>query len=102
MGRAIMCFCPMIWNTGETNSYSPLRNSRRAVLEVGTTGNLLLVMEEKEHVLRVPKSAVHNADGKDYVYMTDKDGMRQMVYVEAGLKGDGYTEILSDFRKERR
>ena len=31
--------------------------------------------------------------------MPDKDGMRQMLYVEAGLKGDGYTEILSGLQE---
>ncbi len=84
---------------GDKQLFSIEEQPEGAVLEVGATGNLLLVMEEKEHVLRVPKSAVHNADGKDYVYMTDKDGMRQMVYVEAGLKGDGYTEILSGLQE---
>lgn len=58
-----------------------------------------MVMDTREHVLRVPKDAVHNADGKDYVYMEDADGMRQIVYVEAGLRGDEYTEILSGLQE---
>lgn len=88
-----------IENWGETQLFSIEEQPEGAVLEVGASGNLLLIMDTREHVLRVPKDAVHNADGKDYVYMEDDDGMRQIVYVEAGLQGDEYTEILSGLQE---
>lgn len=87
---------------GDVQLFSIMEQPDGAVLEVGATGNLYLTLDQRENVLRVPSEAVHNADGKDYVYITDDAGMREVVYVEAGLKGDVYTEILSGIDKGQR
>lgn len=87
---------------GEIQTFSIEEQPEGAVPEVGTTGNILLVMGKKENVLRVPSGAVHNADGRDYVYVTDDAGMREVTYVEAGLKGNDYTEILSGIAEGER
>lgn len=87
---------------GDVQLFSIEEQPEGAVLEVGATGNLYLTLDYREHVLRVPKEAVHNADGKDYVYVTDDTGMREVVYVESGLKGDEYTEILSGIQEGQR
>lgn len=87
---------------GDVQLFSIEEQPDGAVLEVGATGNLYLTLDQRENVLRVPEEAVHNADGKDYVYVTDDAGMREVVYVEAGLKGDEYTEILSGIDKGQR
>lgn len=87
---------------GDVQLFSIEEQPEGAVLEVGATGSLYLTLDKREHVLRVPEEAVHNADGKDYVYVTDDTGMREVVYVEAGLKGDEYTEILSGIQEGQR
>lgn len=53
-----------------------------------------LVLEEKEDVLYLSKSAVHSAGDKNYVYFIDEDGIRQMKYVTVGMSGDAVVEIL--------
>ena len=87
---------------GETQTFSIEEQPEGAVLEVGATGTIFLIMDQRENVLRIPSAAVHNADGKDYVYVTDDTGMRKVTYVEAGLKGNDYTEILSGITEGER
>ncbi|MBQ8798825.1 MAG: hypothetical protein IJZ55_04590 [Lachnospiraceae bacterium] len=53
-----------------------------------------LVLEEKKDVLSIPKSAVHYAGGKAYVYYFDKEGNRQMKEVEIGLQADSKLEVV--------
>ena len=36
--------------------------------DVGTSGEISLILEEHKNVLTLPVDAVHNADGKNYVY----------------------------------
>ena len=87
---------------GETQTFSIEEQPEGAVPEVGATGTIFLIMDQRENVLRIPSAAVHNADGKDYVYVTDDTGMRKVTYVEAGLKGNDYTEILSGITEGER
>lgn len=66
-----------------------------ANIEMGTTGSITAVLEERENVLNVPKRAVHTADGKAFVYCLGEDNMREVRWVETGIYGDDSVEILS-------
>ncbi|HKM35604.1 MAG TPA: biotin/lipoyl-binding protein [Lachnospiraceae bacterium] len=63
-------------------------------IEVGTTGMLRMVLEQKTQVLTVPISAVHNADGKAYVYVLGENNLREVQWITAGLYGDDTVEVI--------
>lgn len=65
-----------------------------ASIEVGTSGNMEIVTDKKENVLRVPVSAVNSADGRNFVYVLDENNLREVRWVEIGLYGDDMVEIL--------
>ena len=60
-----------------------------------TSGNIVLELGRRDNVLSVPKTAVHRAGDKVYVYVVDSDGYRRYREVTIGLEGDTRTEILS-------
>lgn len=80
---------------GEVQQFSVYDGPVTAGIEVGTSGILQFVQERRDQVLCVPKTAVHNADDKFFVYVADEDNMRQIRWVETGLFGDDMVEILS-------
>ena len=66
-----------------------------SALEVGTTGTIIAPIDLRENVLRIPNSALYEADGRYYTYVLDENKMRKAQFIEVGLIGDNYTEILS-------
>ena len=70
-------------------------DSASAMIAENTSGNILLELGRKDNVLSVPKSAVHRAGDKVYVYVVDEDGYRRYREVQIGLEGDTRIEILS-------
>lgn len=62
--------------------------------DVGTKGSMQVVEGIRENVIKVPLSAVYNAEDKRYVYVMEND-MREVRWVETGLYGDDSVEILS-------
>lgn len=66
-----------------------------AVMEVGTTGTLKLILEQREQVLKVPVQAVHQADGRAYVYILGENRMREVKWIETGLYGDDSVEVTA-------
>jgi len=64
-------------------------------LEAGTSGNLIVVVEQRENVLALPSLCVHQADEDYYVYVLNDDGIREVKWVEVGLIGNSLTEIKS-------
>lgn len=71
-------------------------------VEMGTSGTITVVTDERKDVLRVPPRAVHTADGKSFVYCLGEDGMREIRWVETGLHGDDSTEITSGLAEGER
>lgn len=63
-------------------------------IEVGTTGMLRMVLEQKSQVLTVPLTAVHTADGKDYVYILGENNLREVQWITTGLYGDDTVEVI--------
>ena len=64
-------------------------------LSIGTKAYYRIVLDERKDVLRVPRKALHHAGDSYYVYYTDENNIRTVQYVEVGLEGDDYVEILS-------
>lgn len=64
-------------------------------IDVGTMGMMKVVLGEKKQVLSVPVDAVHIADGKSYVYVLGADNVREVKWIETGLMGDAYAEVIS-------
>ena len=61
----------------------------------GTRASITLEIGRREHVLAVPLRALHKAGDKCYVYVVNELGHRITRFVEIGLEGDNYVEILS-------
>ncbi|MBQ6695661.1 MAG: biotin/lipoyl-binding protein [Lachnospiraceae bacterium] len=64
-------------------------------IEVGTQGTIRFVLDQRSQVLTLPLQAVHEADGKHFVYVLGENNMRQVVWIETGLFGDNLVEIVS-------
>lgn len=82
-------------NWGEVLQFSIYDGPVTTGIEVGTGGTMYLTLDSRRNVLFVPRSAVNSADDKYFVYVADEDNMRQIRWVETGLFGDDYIEILS-------
>lgn len=80
---------------GEKQYFSIYDGPENDGIEVETTGDICVVLDTRENVLVLPNSSVFSADGKSYVYMLDENNMKTVCFVETGLKGDEYTEIVS-------
>lgn len=53
--------------------------------EGGETGTISIVLEEAKNVLYIPTDALRKIGDRDAVYILNKDGMRDICYVEVGL-----------------
>lgn len=81
-------------NWQDTQQFVVFDGPDSAVIEVGTSGTMLVVTGKKTNVLCVPADTVFSADGKAYVYVLGADNMREVKWVETGLYGDSTVEIL--------
>lgn len=62
----------------------------------GAIGTIVVTADTRENVLTVPRGAVYNSqDGRHYVYLQGENNIRQVRWVETGLEGDEFTEIIS-------
>ena len=68
-------------------------------IEVGTTGNIIAPIDQRDNVLRIPNNSLYQADGKYYTYVLDENNMRQAQFLEIGLIGDDYSEVLSGIKE---
>ena len=87
---------------GEQQLFTLTAGAENATIEVGTTGTIVAVVDQRSQVLSVPLSAVHSADGKDYVYVLGEDQMREVKWIETGLYGDNMVEVLSGLAEGER
>lgn len=66
-----------------------------ANIEVGVSGTLRYTTGYRTQVLSVPLRAVHQAEGKNFVYVLGDNQMREVRWIETGLFGDERVEVLS-------
>lgn len=81
------------WDDKQT--FAILSGPDNVSLEVGVFGSLMLKVDRRENVLCLPTTAVYNAEGKSYVYVVGEDNMREVKWIETGLKGDTLVEVVS-------
>jgi len=84
---------------GEKQYFSVYDGPDNDGIEVDTTGTVHVTLEKKEDVLYLPNECIYVADGKTYVYVLDEQNMRNICWVETGLEGDKYTEIMSGLKE---
>lgn len=80
---------------GEKQTFKMAYDNTESIIEVGAMGTMKLVTDRRENVLNIPKSAVHTAGEKTYVYVLGENGMREIKWIETGLYGDRNVEVLS-------
>lgn len=64
-------------------------------LENGVSGSVQITLDQREDVLYVRKDAIKAAEGAQFVYMLDENGLRILQEVTTGLESGDYVEILS-------
>lgn len=84
---------------GEKQSFSIYDGPENDGLEVNTTGSIYVELDRREDVLYLPKECIYKADGNTYVYVLDDQNMKTICWVETGLVGDRYTEIVSGLKE---
>lgn len=80
---------------GDKQYFSILDGPENEGIEVDTAATIQAVLGCRKDVLRVPKETIFKADGKTYVYVLDESNMRSVRWVETGMVGDEFVEILS-------
>ena len=84
-----------IENWDEVFLFSISEGNQEAVIEVGTMGTMRYTTDYRTQVLTVPLKAVHQADGKSFVYVLGENQMREVKWIETGLFGDDKVEVIS-------
>lgn len=93
------------WNMdewGENQWFSIFSGPDGFSLEVGASGNMQVVSDSRQNVLRVPTDAVYVADDQSYVYVVNSENLREVRWVTTGLYGDDAVEILSGLTEGER
>jgi HlyD family secretion protein len=89
--------------TGEVSTVYSVKvvfddNSQMNNFRIGMTGDAKFILQEKENVLRVPVGFVNtDTDGK-YLRLGKTNNK---VYVDVGLEGEDYLEVISDKVKDK-
>lgn len=70
-----------------------------AYLQSGDSGEINLLVSEKENVLYIPNRTVTTVNDRKIVYVEDENGIRGVRDVETGLVTDKYIEIVSGLKE---
>ncbi len=65
------------------------------MIDVGTDGTIILILDRREQVLNVPLASVHSAEGEYYVYVLGENDIREVKWITVGLLGDDKVEVTS-------
>lgn len=63
-------------------------------LNTGAPGTIWIPLEEKKDVLYLPNNVIHTSGDKTYVYTMSENGIRNIVYITAGVSDREKTEII--------
>ena len=64
-----------------------------SIATIGTTADISLLLQSKDNVIVLPRGAIHNFEGRNYVEMLDK-GLRTERNVELGIQNATSVEII--------
>lgn len=90
-------YAPEEWE--DTMYFTFSEETDEVEIPMGTEGTIVFSLEEREDVLYLAKEAVHQADGRYYVYVINENGVRTVQWIEVGLLGDAYAEIRSGLQE---
>lgn len=80
----------------DTMYFSILSAPDNVQLEMGSFATMVIDTEARYNVLCLPVGVVYEADGKKFVYVVNEsNNMREVKWIETGLKGNTYIEIIS-------
>lgn len=71
-------------------------------IEVGSTGTIETIVDQKKQVLYVPRRAVINAHGKTCVYVVGEKNTRRMQEVELGISDESNIEVKSGVKENEK
>lgn len=83
-----------IENWTDKMQFSVYTGPDNVTIEVGASGEISVIEDTRTHVLTLPKEVVHLVEDKAFVYTLTEDNIREIRYIEIGLKGDERIEIL--------
>ena len=63
-------------------------------LEDAAMGYIDLLAQQLNQVLCLPQRVIQTADGQEFVYVLNEEGMKVMQDVKIGVQIDGFVEIL--------
>jgi macrolide-specific efflux system membrane fusion protein len=78
-----------------TYTVTLLMDKKLEEIKPGMTGNIDVIISQKENVLRLPVTAINPRNGRATVQVVDKDGQTETRQVTTGLKGDDDIEVTS-------
>ena len=78
-----------------TYTVTLLLDKKLEEIKPGMTGNVDVIISQKENVLRLPVTAINPRNGRATVQVLGADGQLQTRQVTTGLKGDDDVEITS-------
>lgn len=78
-----------------TCTYTFMPKEQDFSITMGTMALATIVKDKKDNVLYVPRSAVHQAGDKYFVYYIDENDARRICEITVGLIGDSLTEVVS-------
>jgi multidrug efflux pump subunit AcrA (membrane-fusion protein) len=64
----------------------------------GTSGRIVYIVDEVTDVIVVPTRALGRAGERDFVFVME-DGVRRLRYIETGVRGSHYVEVLDGLRE---
>ncbi len=80
---------------GETQVFEIIDRPESATLEVGVSGTIVAAVDRRDNVVRIPIKALYQADNQYYTYVLNEDNLREPVFIEIGLVGNNYAEVIS-------
>lgn len=84
-----------IQNWGEKQEFEVVSRPETSTLEVGVSGTIVATIDRRDNVVRIPIKALYQADDKYYTYVLNSQNMREARFIEVGLVGNDYAEIIS-------
>lgn len=78
-----------------TYTVTLLLDKKLEEIKPGMTGNVDVIISQKQNVLRLPVTAINPRNGRATVQVVKPDGTQETRHVSTGLKGDDDIEITS-------
>lgn len=82
-------------NWGKKMFFTFAKGNEETGIDVGTVGEVTIILDHREGVLVVPSQAIHYANEKAFVYVVGTNGIREVNWIETGIEGKDYIEVVS-------